>query len=145
MRTVAIRMALVAAIVGAVWVAVSFLTRDGTGLRVGECFNQPTESDETANVVVPCTEAHDGEVMFVGAFEPAIDSYPSEDALVDFETARCLTAFQSYTGLDFTLDQQYGMAPIRPTPDEWRSGRRTIVCYGYLIDGSKLTRSIRRS
>jgi hypothetical protein len=144
-RTTAIRIGLVVALVGAALIAVSLVTRDGGGLRVGDCFNSPTDTDQTENVVVPCTEAHDGEVMFVGDFEPATDAYPSEDALVDFETDRCLTAFQSYTGLDFTLDQRYGMAPIRPTPDEWRSGKRKVVCYGYLIDGSKLTKSIRRS
>jgi hypothetical protein len=144
-RTTAIRIGLVVALVGAALIAASLVTRDGGGLRVGDCFNSPTDTDQTENVVVPCAEAHDGEVMFVGDFEPATDAYPSEDALVDFETDRCLTAFQSYTGLDFTLDQRYGMAPIRPTLEEWRSGGRKVVCYGYLIDGSKLTKSIRRS
>ncbi len=142
---IAIRVGLIAAVAALAWVGVSFLTANQPRLHVGDCFTEPSEVDRTENTVVPCSQPHDGEVLFVGDVAPATDAFPSDDAFFEFETDRCLTAFQQYTGIDFTVDQRYGMAPIRPTAEEWRAGQRKVVCYVYQIDGSKLTESIRKT
>ena len=120
-------------------------TSDGT-LGVGACFDDPDDSTAVSEIKpVDCTVPHHREVVFVGDFVPATDTYPSDEAFFDFETDRCLSAFQEYTGIDFTIDEDYGMASYKPTDAEWAEGDRRIICYAYRFDYAPMTQSIKKS
>lgn len=120
-------------------------TSDAT-LGVGDCFDDPDDSTAVTDIKpVPCTEPHHREVVFVGDFAPATDSYPSDEAFFDFETDRCLSAFQQHTGIDFTIDEDYGMSSYKPTDEAWAQGDRRIICYAYRIDDAQMTKSIKKA
>ena len=120
-------------------------TSDAT-LGVGACFDDPDDSTVVTEIKpVACTEPHRREVVFVGDFSPATSTYPSDEDFFDFETDRCLSAFQEYTGIDFTFDEDYGMSSYKPTDEEWADGERRIICYAYRLDDAQMTRSIKKT
>lgn len=147
MRSIALRLGIIGAIAGGAFILRPFLSGNAGSLAVGDCFDEPAVITDVVEDVQhhPCTEAHDGEVVYVGDYSPASDTYPTDEAFFEFEKAQCLSAFQQYTGIDFTLDESYGMATFRPTAEGWKGGDRTVTCYAYLIDESKLTKSIKKA
>jgi hypothetical protein len=134
----------------AVIVVGAFLFRDRLSgsagdLRVGDCFDEPQNLSQVTDVQHrPCTEAHDGEVMFVGDYPPA-DTYPGRPAFEDFVLTTCATAYQAYLGRDYASDTTYDLGVFYPTEESWGSGDHEIACYVYRIDEEKLTTSVKKA
>jgi hypothetical protein len=124
-----------------------FVSKHAGDLAVGDCFDLPTAASGVIEDVDPnpCTDPHDAEVIFVGDFEPATDAYPSDSALFDYETDRCIAAFNTFTGLDFNTDELYGMGTLEPTAEGWSAGDHEITCYLHRLDSTKLTTSLRKT
>lgn len=141
MRSIALRFGILAVLaLGAVGCGGS-----ANDLVVGDCFDPPADTEGTVTDVAkrPCTEAHGAEVVFVGDFSPATDTYPA--SFQAFYASACAPAFTTYTGLDFSSDTTYDMAAFKPTPDSWGTGDRKVICYALRIDEAKMNASIRKS
>ena len=139
------RLVIVALLVGA-----GFLLRDRLGgaaddLRVGDCFDIPGLETEVTDVQRhPCTEAHTGEVYFVGDFAGAADaSYPSGDAFEEYVAQKCLPAFKAYTGSELLVQTLLDGGYLSPTSTGWTGGDREVTCYLYRVDEQPMTRSYR--
>ena len=140
-------------VVGALLVG-GYLFRDrlsgGAGdIQVGDCFLLPasTQGQSEEQVVDevehrPCTEAHDAEAFFVGELDAAADAtFPEASTVEDFVTAKCVPAFQAYTGSDFYTQQPLDAGYFSPTADSWRLADREVMCYLTPIDGATTTQS----
>jgi Septum formation len=138
-----IRIGIVAAIVIGGFVLRDRLSSNAGELKVGDCFDDPGSVAEVSDVQHhPCSEAHTGEVIFVGDMTGDNSSYPSDDTILTFVSASCLPAFTSYTGKAYdgqVLDVGY----LHPTKDGWGGGDRGVICYAYNIDGSTQTGSLK--
>jgi hypothetical protein len=147
MGSLGIRLGGIAVILVAGFLIQQYVSKNAGDLAVGDCFDLPATSSGIIEDVDPnpCTDAHDAEVVFVGDYSPATDAYPSESELTDFETDRCITAFNTYTGLDFNLDELYGMGTLEPTTEGWGNGDHEITCYLHRLDASKLTSSLKKT
>jgi len=132
-------------IVGAVvvvLVVVFFVFRDrmsgsASELQVGDCFDVPAESIDISDVQHhPCTEAHTGEVFYLGndASVPGA-SYPAESDFSADLDAQCGPAFATYVGVSAEM--------FYPNEDTFSSGTRTLTCYLVAADGSSMTGSAR--
>ena len=147
MRSIAIRVGIIAAIVVAFVLLRPFFSGNAGDLSVGDCFDLPATVTETIEDVQhhPCTDSHDAEVIFVGDFAPATSTYPSDDEFKTFFQASCSPAFDSYTGLVFATDATYDMSAFTPTTDGWTGGDHKVICYAVHIDASKMTQSIKKA
>lgn len=145
MRTIALRLGLLGAIgVGGVVLA-PFLMGSVADLAVGDCFDPPTEEVEVSEVQRhPCTDAHTGEVIYVGDY-PSTEgqTFPGDEAFVDHVAAVCLPAFESYTGLDYETATQWDFGYFTPTSAGWAEGDREISCYATRVDGAPTTGSLK--
>jgi hypothetical protein len=147
MRSLGLRVGIIAVFLVGGFLIQQYVSKNAGDLAVGDCFDLP----ETASGIIedvdpnPCTDPHDAEVVFVGDYEPATDAYPSESELTDYETDKCIAAFNNYTGIDFNTDELYTMGTIEPTAEGWDNGDHEITCYLARLDGTKLTTSIKKS
>jgi hypothetical protein len=92
----------------------------------------------------PCTEAHHGEVFFVGNDKPS-GAYPSDDAFTSFVRDRCIPAFNQYTGLDIATAADLDFSAFYPTAKGRGDGDRKMICYAVRVDGSKFTQSVKKA
>lgn len=147
MRSLGIRLGFVAAIAAGAFILRPFLAGNAGSLSVGDCFDEPAGSSDTVEDVQhhPCTDAHTAEVVFVGNYSPATDTYPAEDAFLTFFENSCTAAFNAYTGLDYATDPTYDMSAFTPTPEGWGSGDRKIICYAVRLDQGPMSSSIRKT
>ena len=146
MRSIALRVGIIAAIAGGAWVFRDFLPSNAGSLAVGDCFDPPTGVSTVEDVQHhPCAEAHGGEVILVVDYEPATDVYPSDDEFFAFMDTRCISAFNDYTGLEYTTADHLDYAAYTPTSDGWSEGDRKVICYAVNVDGSQFTQSIRKA
>ena len=140
-------------IVGAVvvvLVVVFFVFRDrmsgsASELQVGDCFDVPAESIDISDVQHhPCTEAHTGEVFYLGndASVPGA-SYPAESDFSADLDAQCGPAFATYVGVSADTSTAYNVEMFYPNEDTFSSGTRTLTCYLVAADGSSMTGSAR--
>ena len=146
MKSIAMRIGIIALIGVGTLVARPFLSGGAADLKVGECFDPPTTVGETVDDVQhhPCTDAHGGEVFFVGDLAAADDApYPTDAAIETEAAALCTPAFDAYTGLDFVTDPDWTFGYLSPTTESWADGDRGIICYAARIDGATTTTSIR--
>lgn len=146
MRTIALRLGLLAAIgIGAV-IAQPFLSGNVAELKVGDCFDVPAVTETVEDVQHhPCTDAHGGEVFFVGEHAAADDApYPSEDALATEIQAACDPAFQAYTGMPAT-DPTWSYGYFYPLAEGWADGDRGYICYASRVDETTTNTSIKKS
>ncbi|TME12330.1 MAG: hypothetical protein E6I65_03875 [Chloroflexi bacterium] len=147
MRGLAIRVGIIAAIAGGVWVLRPFISGGAGSLAVGDCFDEPATQTETVDEVQhhPCTDLHDGEVFFVGNYEPSAGTYPSDPEFFNFISDRCTGAFTSYSGLDINTTQDFDFSAFTPTSEGWGKGDRKVTCYAVKVDGTKLNTSIKKA
>ena len=148
MRGLAIRVGVIAAILGGAFLFRNFLPSNAGNLAVGDCFDPPSGSGTVEDVQHhPCTDAHGAEVIFVGSYEPATDAYPSDDEFLAFFDARCFPAFIDYTGLDVEAAQAASLDfhAYTPTTDGWTGGDRKVICYIIKTDGSQMTSSVKKA
>jgi hypothetical protein len=147
MRGLAIRVGIIAAIAGGAWVLRPFVTGDAGSLAVGDCFDEPANATQTVDEVQhhPCTDLHDGEVFYVGNYEPASATYPTDDEFLAFIRDRCTGAFNTYTGLDYSNAQDLDFSAFTPTAEGWGKGDRKITCYAVKVDETKFNASIKKA
>ena len=147
MQGLAIRVGIIAAIAGGVWVLRPFISGDAGSLAVGDCFDEPAARTETVEQVQhhPCTEVHDGEVFYVANYEPSTGTYPSDPEFLNFISDRCTGAFSTYTGLDINTTKDFDFSAFTPTSEGWGKGDRKVTCYAVKFDGTKLNTSIKKA
>lgn len=147
MKGLAIRLGIIGAIVIGAIVLRPYLTGSAGDLAVGDCFDEPETGTETVKDIQhrPCNELHDAEVVYVGNYEPASDTYPTQDQFDDFIADRCTGAFNVYTGLDYNATLDLGVKPFWPTSEGWGDGDREITCYLVKADGSQLNASLKKA
>ncbi|MEV5394660.1 septum formation family protein [Streptomyces cellulosae] len=99
-------------------------------LDVGDCYNPnggKVEGEAYLAEVVPCDEAHQGEV--VGEF--ALDGgpkYPGDEKVVELADGRCAVEAQTYAPDTWALPKGVGLSHYTPTRESWATGDRAVSC-----------------
>ncbi|MEV7992590.1 septum formation family protein [Streptomyces sp. NPDC086077] len=98
-------------------------------LDIGDCYNPNGKAEGTAYAVevVPCEEAHEGQV--VGEF--AIDEgskYPGDEGVAAIADDRCPVEAQKYAPDTWALPQGVGLLHYTPTRESWATGDRAVSC-----------------
>lgn len=110
-------------------------------VRVGDCFDVG-EADEVGEVNAgPCTDPHGYEMFHLARWNGA-DTYPSDDAMLDFIIDTCVPVFEAYVGMSYETSV-IDFVPFTPTEEGWEDGDRVIQCA--LVDpgNERLTTSLR--
>ena len=147
MRTIALRVGILAVIGIAVVILRPFIMGSAGDLKVGECFDDPGALQTVEQVQHhPCTDPHTGEVVYVGNLTaPSNAPYPSDSDLQNMVGAACIPAFNVYTGLDFDADPEWTMGYFTPLSADWGNGDRSIVCYAVRIDSAATSTSLKKT
>ncbi|HJP88051.1 MAG TPA: septum formation family protein [Candidatus Limnocylindrales bacterium] len=147
MRGIGLRIAIIGAVIVGAIILRPFLSGNASQLAVGDCFDEPTNAAATVEDVQhrPCTDPHDGEVVFVANYEPSSATYPTDDEFTAFYGPKCLTAFSTITGTEFMTQETYDMIPMMPTSGSWADGNRKVICYAVNVDKSKLSAPLKKS
>jgi hypothetical protein len=113
-------------------------------LREGDCFDLPADVESTVERVraLPCPDPHDHEVYL--ALVLADGPFPGAPSMAEEAEDRCLEAFEPFVGADY-FESGLELFSIRPTPESWEDGDRTVYCVLGSRDGSKLTGTMRGS
>lgn len=113
-------------------------------LEVGQCFNDPDETDEISDVeIVDCGEPHNNEVFHL--FDLAGDDYPGDAAVPDLAREGCIAAFDAYVGTPY-LDSAFEVFSLFPTQESWdRGDDREVVCAIFDLTSNESTGSARNS
>ncbi|MFF5159021.1 septum formation family protein [Streptomyces sp. NPDC000348] len=98
-------------------------------LDVGDCYNPNGKAEGTAYLVeiVPCDEAHEGQV--VGEF--AIDEgkeFPGDDGVSTIADDRCPVEAQKYAPDTWALPEGAALFYYTPTKESWATGDRAVSC-----------------
>ncbi|MFB6979904.1 septum formation family protein [Streptomyces scopuliridis] len=98
-------------------------------LDIGDCYNPSgkAEGTEYAVEIVPCAEAHEGQV--VGEF--AIDEgkeYPGDDGVTTIADDRCPVEAQKYAPDTWGLPKGVTLFYYSPTKESWATGDRAVSC-----------------
>lgn len=126
---------------------VLYMTRDNQSaddLAAGTCFDIPTTSSVSTVTKHACTEAHDAEV-FHNAEYPENGNYPITLSFSSFASDTCTPVFATYVGEAFEDNEDLEIGFFYPTSDSWADNDRTVTCYAYRIDETKLTQSVQAS
>lgn len=111
-------------------------------LAVGDCFDVPALDTDISDVQHhPCTEAHTGEIFFVGDHPAAKGTTFTDDLLIEFAGTTCLPAATAYMGT--TPPSDYEVGAFYPTDEDWANGDREISCYLYRVDEGPMTESLK--
>lgn len=147
MRSIALRLGVVGAIVIGAIILRPFLGGSAGNLQVGDCFDEPAGTQDTVDDVQPrpCTDPHGAEVVFVGDYAPDSEAYPTEEQFLAFLETACTSAFNAHTGLDFATDPTYDWSAYTPTAEGWADdGDRKVICFAIRLDGAHMTSSIKK-
>jgi hypothetical protein len=147
MRGFGVRIGILVVVLVIGFVVRQYFARNAGELAVGDCFDEPAIATEAIDNVKPhaCTDLHDAEVFFVGSFEPASETFPTDEQFDDFIFDRCAGAFTAYTGLDLTTDTDLTAGAFTPTSDSWRGGNHKVTCYAKKGDSTQLNASVRKA
>jgi hypothetical protein len=143
-RGLLIRVGIIAVIVVGALIFRDLLSGNASDLKVGDCFDPPS----TVNTVVkdvqhhPCSDPHLAEVFYVGDYDLASSTYPTEDAFQSFVLDRCIGAFQAYTGRSYDA-QELDVQPFWPTEEGWGNGDKEVTCFAVRVDGGQITGSVK--
>jgi flagellar basal body-associated protein FliL len=145
---IVVSIVILAIVVGAV--IVNALGPKAVGdLKVGDCFDVPTlaSEDDTVDSVQhhPCTESHTGEVIFVGDYTGATDTYPAVSDFDTFVGNTCKPVFQAYVGTDLDSSPDLSIGYFYPLEDGWSNGDRSVTCYAVRDDNGPMTTSVKNS
>jgi Septum formation len=145
MRGILVRVAVIAVILGGIWLFRDYISGSAQNLAVGDCFDVP--NTETVDDVShhPCTDAHTGEVFYV-ADHAATGAFPGMTALRAFTDEHCPPAFDTYTGLDYYGEsaQDFDYAAFFPLEEGWEDGDHEITCFIVRVDQGTMTGSLRK-
>ena len=113
-------------------------------LRIGECFNQPSLSEQRV-VVVPCTTPHYGEVAFISLLTGDGDGnvYPGQLSADTQAATACQLASESYVTDLWSLGGTMSTRYFYPTATSWERGNRFGTCFLHDTNGPS-SGSVRR-
>lgn len=153
---VAVALALSGALGDAAGAAQPEPARDATGalveagripvnsVRVGDCFDDPSEEEARTTVdllsAVPCDRPHDNEAYHL--FELPEGRYPGDEEVESLAAEGCVRAFEAYVGVSYD-ESQLESSPISPGQEAWNDGDRKVICFTFTPSGAKLTGSVR--
>ncbi len=127
----------------------AILTRGGLlveDLRVGDCFNDPSNLEELLAVeATPCTAPHDNEVFAI--LELPSDrgaSYPGDDEMLADASGRCMSNIEAYVGAGFK-DSGLDVFSFFPSRETWSLGDRRVVCSAFDLGWARLFETVRAS
>lgn len=146
MKSMAVRVGLIGAVLVGGVILRPFLTGSAGDLAVGDCFEPPAITvDEVEDVQHrPCADPHGGEVFYLGEYPDGENvEYPSDTAFGAHVEATCIPAFNAYTGLDYVTDPDWDFGYFVPTAEGWDQGDHELVCYATRIDNQPSTGSIK--
>ncbi len=144
MNKIIIRVAIIGAIVVGGLIFRDRLSGNAGELQVGDCFDVPTQDTNISDVQHhPCTEAHGGEVFYVGDHPAAAGTTFTESVMTDYLGTACFPAFTAYIGS--TTFDGLEIGAFYPLKKDWDSGDRGVTCYLYQVDGSTMTKSLKKA
>ncbi|MDT0401268.1 septum formation family protein [Streptomyces edwardsiae] len=111
-------------------------------LDIGDCYNPNGKTEGTAYSVeiVPCDEAHEGQV--VGEFAVDKDgAFPGDDAISAIADERCPVEAQKYAPDTWGLPKEAALFYYTPTGESWTTGDRAVSCT-YVADTGTLKGSL---
>ena len=121
------------------------LTSAGTvsvdDLRVGDCFNSAFGTEISDVDGVPCTQAHEYEVLEVATWE-GDGTFPADSRMDGIFLEICEPSFASYVGEPYETSAIYA-SMISPSEESWGAGDREFTCVLYDPDDTQLTESLR--
>ena len=119
------------------------LSSNAADLVAGDCFMVPaleTIEDVQHN---PCTDPHDGEVLYTGDFE-AGSVFPSDTQFDSWVQANCVDQrFAEFVGASFQAREDIDLGYFTPTAEGWGEGDRQMICYLTPTTGEMGTSSFR--
>ncbi|MEU0132719.1 septum formation family protein [Streptomyces sp. NPDC006296] len=105
-------------------------TRSVFSLSPGDCYNPQSgvsDTEELSVEIVPCDEAHEGQV--VAEFDIEGESeYPGEDGATTIADKRCPAESQDFLSDTWTVPEGVGLFYYFPTADSWKTGDRAVSC-----------------
>jgi hypothetical protein len=141
-----IRIAIVAVVVVGGLVFRDRLSGNAGDLKVGDCFDEPQGTQTVKDVQHhPCSEAHTGEVVFVGAVPGDNATYPGDAAFTTFAIQNCAPAFATYTGTAINAQTALDMSYFFPLADGWAKGSHDLTCYIIRTDGTAVSQSFKKA
>ena len=145
MRGLLIRVGIIAVIVVGGFLVRQWVSGNASDLNVGDCFDQPSATNTVVEDVQhhPCSDAHLAEVFYVGDYDLASASYPTDDAFQAFVLDRCIGAFQTYTGRTYQEAEELDIQPFWPTEEGWGKGDKEVTCFAVRVDGKTMATSVK--
>lgn len=109
-------------------------------LRVGDCFDDPSDLEVVRVPGVPCSEPHDNEIY--AGFDLPGSAWPGDDVVSELAEAGCHERFQEAIGASYE-ESVLLYWPLTPTEGSWRSRKdREVLCAAYHLELEKLTQSV---
>ncbi|MGW1952570.1 septum formation family protein [Streptomyces sp. NPDC001920] len=111
-------------------------------LNVGDCYNPNTkgEGEEILVEIVPCDEAHAGQV--VADFQiTGVKKYPGEAEVSAIADKRCPVEANKYAPDTWALSKGVSLFYYTPTQQSWQTGDRAVSCT-YTKESGKFTGSL---
>jgi hypothetical protein len=91
-----------------------------------------------AAVTIPCRRTHDAEVYAVIDLEEGRRAeFPGAGNLNGRANGRCRNRFEKFVGVPFTKSE-LDIVTLRPTPESWSEGDRSVVCLITELDNGPL-------
>jgi Septum formation len=112
-------------------------------LKVGDCFDVPSETTVTTVTHHGCTEPHTAEVFHVVEFSGSDMTTPLTFVIDNFVDTACTPVFATYTGTELAASTDLTYGWFYPTVDGWQNGDRTITCYITKADDGLMTTSVK--
>ncbi|MFF5344481.1 septum formation family protein [Streptomyces althioticus] len=111
-------------------------------LDVGDCYNPNGKAEGEAYLVevVPCGEAHQGEVVGEFAVEGG-PKYPGDEKIAGIADERCAAEAQKYAPDTWALPAGVGLSHYTPTRESWATGDRAVSCT-YTVEKGTFTGSL---
>lgn len=98
-------------------------------LDTGDCYNPNSKAEGTAYLVeiVPCDEAHEGQVVGEFAIDEA-KAYPGDDEVSAIADTRCPAEAEKYAPDTWALPKGVALFYYTPTKESWETGDRAVSC-----------------
>ncbi|MEY9993767.1 hypothetical protein ABIE67_005799 [Streptomyces sp. V4I8] len=98
-------------------------------LAVGDCYNPNNkgEGEEILVEIVPCAEAHTGQVVADFKIDEG-DSYPGDDAITTIADERCPVEAGKFAPDTWALPKGVAVFYYTPTKESWATGDRAVTC-----------------